>query len=815
MPSRDDLKYSLRLLSKTPGFTLVTLAILTIGLSLYISSYTFSEMITDKPMPFPNGEHYVSLKTVDTQSNSETGQENHDAYSFNRIDQSAQSYAVLGAFARTSSTLSDGDYARRYSGGLISPQLLEATSVQPAVGRMLTPEDSEPGASPVVMMGHSLWQDYYAGAMDIVGRTSLIDGEPYTVVGVLPDGFSFPLEFNYWLPLQVSDSAQPGEGNSLTLTGILEPNVTLEAAEVELNSLMRQIALDFPEFYDNRYEMVLPYASIQWDRSNPVFDIGFMSMLVTSLILILLTVNLSSLLFVRSGSREQELTVRSSVGATRWQLVQQVLVESLIICSVGFLLSLILSSIILRLFGTEFVAGWNGLPFWFDFNLNVQAVSNGLVTTAIIWIVSGSAVAYKTYSSDPSQLFSSSKSLGKSGKGLSIQLIVFAETILSFFLLICCGLLVVATSTMTNVDFGVNPDNKAYAFFDLSHSDYADSQRKLNYVGDLRQSILEIPGVRAASVTSGIPGRRGLPGTYSIDETDATSENQLPAQNSIWIESSYFETIEIPILEGRAFDSNDNANSDPVVIISEAFAQRLWEGESAIGKRLRSINTTENQWLTVVGVIPDILQASFPGPAAEVPSMYRPLAQGNRNLLGLIVQHDPQLTIDDLRTPINLAAANADRNIPLMRMRSLKEEQDSFTGVTSLIGQIFVTYSLTTLILATIGIYSVIARSIALETHRIGVCRAVGSSDFEIIGRYLKKGLGFLLGGAIVGGIPASVLIIVALNSIDQELHQNSIVLSALISTIVGVLFVIITLASYLPARKAVALEPGDALRYE
>ncbi|MCG8413129.1 MAG: ABC transporter permease, partial [Pseudomonadales bacterium] len=805
MQTLSDFRYSLRLLRKAPEFTAITLLVIVLGLSLFITSYTFTTMTSDEPMPFPNGDRFVSLRGVDPQNNGII--QGHDVFSYDRLLERSESYSVLGGYSRSTFVFSDGTDSRRFSGASITPDLFAATATSPILGRSLTTDDVLLNGDRVALISYTLWQDYYGGAADIAGRTSQVNGQPVTIVGVMPEGFHFPRSTDLWVPLAVPTNELPGQG-LISMIGVLKEFVTRSEAQAEAVSIMEQLAVEYPEYYDNRSELVSYYSTIYLGDFTLPLAVSF----ITWIVLALAVVNLSSLLYMRSNSRQQELVIRSSVGASGWELVKQVLMESFVICAFGLMLSCIATVILLQVL--EFAWGPNR-PYWYDFELNMDAVSIGIVVTLLIWLVSGLATSYKVYRSQPGEILDPANRGGgiQQKKVGATNLVVGIEVILSCFLLIFCGATVSMFKLSADTDYGVTSANRMVGAFSLSHSDYESEQSRISHIENLTTSIAEFPEVTLSAITTALPHRSGLPGRYEIEELDFANENQSPRQTTIWVSDNYFRAMDVSLLEGREFDTGDVSSSENVVILTENFARQLWPDSSAIGKRIRSMTDESDQWLTVVGVITPILQTEYD--FAVTPSLYRPLTQETPTTFFLVASHQGGLTASGFEQAAKAAAAGVDRNVPLEDIRSLEQQIALDLGGAGGFAVMFVEFTLATLILSGIGIYAVISRSIQLRTHEIGVRRALGSTDFKIIRRFLRQGFYFLLIGIAIGGAPALLMAVTALSFLDNIGDLAIASLPTVSLLVIAIVTFLIATASYLPSRKAILLEPGDALHYE
>ncbi|PCH61698.1 MAG: hypothetical protein COC19_04485, partial [SAR86 cluster bacterium] len=583
-----DLQYSIRLLRKTPVHTATTLFVMVLGLSLYLASYTFAKVRDDKPMPFPDGERFVVLKTIAPLTGfDEWRGSNLDLYTFERLRSSSDNYSVLAAVQLSLATVSDDrSYARQFRAATLSVDFLAATQVSPMLGRIFTQQDAAVEADNVAIISYTLWQDYYAADPDIIGRISSINGQLHNIIGVMPQGFTFPIREHLLLPLRLGNALQPNQGGRASLAGILRPGVTLQAAQVELLTLVDQLVEEFPESYTPKEVLVAPYAQAIGSGINGPQNAGFMMLSFAYLVLALTVVNLSTLLFMRSTSRKQELAVRATMGAGGFELAKQVLLESALLCLTGMVLSLALSRVLVNMmFGSA-----AGRSFWETTELDLQTVLVALAVTTVIWLNAGLIVAYRAWKTAPGNLLSdSNKGSGSGGKGTASKVIVGVEVVLSCFLLFITGAMIVLLTRTAVTDPGTNTADTAFAKFNLSHLGTSDLSRQLVFVDDLIREVGELPGINAAAVTSAPPARSGRYGTYQLEQYLGTERNEeLPDQSTIWVTNNYFAAIGVDLMEGRGFDSSDTSSSAKVVIITDEFARQLCPQESPLGK---TINT--------------------------------------------------------------------------------------------------------------------------------------------------------------------------------------------------------------------------------
>ncbi len=813
-----DFNYSLRLLRKTPAFTGITLLIIVLGLSLYTTAYTLEQILTDKPLPYPDGDRYVALKTIfENSGNNERGLNNHSEYSYRYIEANSDSFSSLHAYTMSNYVLSDGEYARTFSGAALEWEFLQATAITPILGRVFNQADAVPGAESVVVISESVWESYYNSDPGIIGHTSRINGEPATIVGVLPSSFQFPIWEQVWVPLSISQTPAPPDGSvfdvssSISLVGILEPGVDSDSAGNELTALVSQLASSFPETFDDRLEYLSPFVSLNQDRG---FNFGRIMSFITLVILALAVINLSSLLFIRSRSRQHELAVRSSVGASGRELAKQVLLESFVICFIGFLLSLVLSMVLTETLNYLFVNSMGLLPFWFEMSLEADAIAIGLFLTALIWLAAGLPMAVHAYRSQSAALLGgNNKGVQSSSRNLVTKAVVTTEVVLSFFLLVCCGATIYIAARVLDVEYGIDTQKHMVGSFNLNHPDYQSDSEKVRYIQTLIERVEEIPEITLAAVSTAPPGSFGLAANYELDDRDVAVGDQLPILRTIWVNDGYFDSLNIELLSGREFTGGDTGNSNAITVIQQNLADSLWPGESALGKRIGVTRQGETEWLTVVGVVSNLLQAAM-NISDIPPSIYRPISQSTPTNYYLVAQFQTNISLADLETQLRIAAGNVDRNIAIDNFRLLQRQIEINQAGLDILEPVFLTFALATFLLAGIGIYGVIARSITLRKHEIGVRRAVGSGNHAIVLRFLGQGTAYLLIGTLLGGTTAVIAISGIVSSLSSSASMSAF-LPTTVFTVILLMGALVFLACYIPAKRVISLEPGDALRYE
>ena len=811
-----DIKYSSRLLAKSPAFTAVSMLIIVLGMALFLCAYSLRSNFGTKPLPYADGDRYVGVNTIFEKTGVSSFNGNFNGYAINYIRGRIKSFERFGAYRWRSITLTDGEYAQEYTGAEILPDLLAMTGVQPFMGRLLTDEDAASDAAPVVLIRYKVWENYFAADPNIIGTTTDIGGVPHTIIGVMPKNFDYPNSQHIWLPLDLSDALTPTASN-LSALGKLKDGVTFAEANLEFNTLYTNLVEEYPAYYAHS-----PVAEVLPLRAaiTPSSTSGFAQLLqiLNFVILALVILNLTALLFVRAHTREKELAVRSAMGASGWQVAKQILLESLLICIGGLAFSIAIADVILyfteqRLIQDATESDWPGdLSSWVNLTIDWGGLGTAIITTALIWLLSCAGVSYRTARIDSNTILAAgSKGSNQPINNWLVRIVISAEVIVSSFLLIVCCLLAAAIFRLYQLDYGTATDNYYTAIFNLNSQHYQDPRQRQQFVDELRRELSALSEFDDATVTSALPGQFGMGIGYDIEDRDLRSNQQYPIQSLVAVAPNYFDLLEVKLREGRSFNNGDNEDSLQVAIIDELLAQQLWPNESALGKRLHINPSSASQWVTIVGTTSHIIQGTPYGGFDRQPTLYRPITQFTPNRFSLAVKVKPQIASQVAEAGLRDTFKRLDRELALLSLRPLTRVIEMSVSSMRVPAQSAIGYAIATLIFAVIGIYGLIARSVILRTNEIGIRKALGSGKFKVLWIFLRQGLIYLTMGSLIGGIAAlltSNLLTTYFNNLFNDVQW---ILASVIVTIGS----LILLASYIPARKVLALEPGDALRDE
>ncbi len=808
-----DLIFNLRLLRKNFGFVAICVLMIALGMGLSITLYTIMDNAGTKSLPLPDGDRYVTVMRYDTNygTNRRFG---FDAHTYQTLEESVSSFRIFGATRRLIAIFSDNEVAARYQGVYVTPNILQASGVRPVLGRTLLPSDDIPGAQPVVLISNLLWQNYYSAREDIVGTTSIINGSAYTIIGVMPEGYRFPVTHDLWLPLQLGGSYEPGDAPELRTIGILNENSTVESASIEIDTLLASLVSSFPEVYDNLGGIVNPCCGILTADSQIV---KYSLPALTTFLLLLVSLNVANLILVRTNQRIHEFAIRSALGASKKRLVRAILQDSLLICLLGSLLGLVLADFGMTYVdraATEALSVIGGQPFWFNFDWELETAVAAVLVIIVIWLLSAGLAVWQIARQDLSiTLAGGNNSATESRSSFGTATMVSFEMVFSCFLLILSGVAIGSSIDAVRTDYGTATVGYLTGEIDLSSDRYVESSSRDSFRENISQNLLGRDGIEAVAFTTALPSQYGQEVRYSLEDQDVRVDNQYPRQNVIHISENYFETMDVALQAGRGFDGADTANALQVVIVDELFAELMWPDQSALNKRIQIAPETEaSQYLTVVGVSSHIVQ-SFVLDGLYSPSFYRPITQtccdNSAQTLSVVlkVAGNP----DDYRQVLQRSSADIDREVPISNIFSLVGIIETSNSVVLFISEAFSSMALITLALAITGIYAIVSRSVRQRTKEIGIRRAVGSSNNEVHWVFMKQGLKYLGLGLLVGGGGAALIT----NSMSNGSVRLIDWLPLTLMVVSSGLALLVFIATYSPASVLVALEPGEALRDE
>ena len=802
-----DLKYAWRLLHKSWGYSLMCAGVvaLSVGLAVWTYSMAYSQVL--KPLGFPDSERWYSVQIgADATA---TARPRVDAYTYQELLKQNRSADYLGAFVDRGVVLSEGQASTSLRAAAISPRLLAATQVVPRLGRKFEDTDGQPGAVAVAILSFDTWQNYFAADPAIVGKTARIDSEPVQIVGVMPKDFYAFEDFELWLPLQMTNLARPGD-STMTLSPliVLDKDQNLNTVLNEMKPGIARVNSEYPDLFNSgRYVTLIPALRIFTHAETPLVAIvGFMA----AAVLLLGCVNISMVFLARLLERSRELALRTALGAPRSRLLQQCLLETALIVLLGLVAGYGLAAM-----GVRWTQGLS------NFIAQITAAGRldnvmvlrpvdlviAVVSATAIWLLSTLIPAWRIARQDAAVV------LAGSGKGPSVRggnksagLLVGLQVVISCLVLVICGNMVLAVNKEVGKPTGLNTARVMITTYPtLFDSRFSGAPQRLRYWEDLTAAIeSRMPGAEVGFTTAA--PTRPAKVAASIETRQGTENRGTLSLPFAEVSDNYFRLLGLRLRSGRLFDSTDNSASLNVAVVDEQMVARYWPDQDALGKRVQLNPSNNGPWLTIVGVVSAV--AGRPYRTEDIGIIYRPLRQALPSGFQLLVKLP--YTATDSRVALRAAAFAVDRDLPLHNLQMLDDYLAALDLNYRAMIPVLIVVAIITAMLAASGLFGLISRSVAQRTQEVGIRRALGATSWRATSMFLRQG-GLYLSVGIVG---VGLGIIVA--NLSSAIITN--ILDHAILTTLGVFLlmaIVIFTASHLPSRRAVALEPGDALRYE
>ena len=804
-----DFKYALRLLVNNPGFTALTTAVMACGLGLCVYMFSFINTTFLRPLPFDNGERMVVIDGVQGGVTYNGG--TFSMHDYVDVKAQANSYETLGIYSTVTANVSGGDQAVRFEAVVSGPELFRFTGVAPIKGRLFNEDDNQPGANLVAVIGYEMWQNYFGGREDILGYRFFSNGEQAEVIGVMPENYRFPINNSLWMPMRLDiKDLKRGEGYSVALYGLLKEGVSMEQANFEVVDIMKRLEHQYPELNSGTSAKVSTFMeSFMGDGSMPIL---YVMVIAVSFVLLLACTNVGNLLMARASERAKETAIRVALGAPRGRLVMQMLWESLLICLLGGVFGLLLAAWGLEVTNDimpSFVP--DKPPFWWEIQLDIDILLITLGMVAITAIITGLLPAWKTVNGNVNEVLRDGTrgALGRKAGRLSRTLVIF-EVALSCTLLTMAAMMAYAINYAMDIDYGADTTGVLTARVGLPEADYAKPEQQLQFYQALMTEMASMPGVSGVGAATSIPANYTGYSPIQIEGQEQRKDGGYPRANSANIYPGTFETLKVKLLQGRMFAASDNLDSEKVVLVSESFVKQHWPNDpDVIGKRIRWVDEEQSDWFRVIGVVEHVIHGQPFAPGKYRGSVYRSYLQLPSRFLTVVAR--TRGDANALAPSLVKAVASVDANLPAYWVKPMAAIVYRNTAGMSFVSTIFNLFALAAILLAASGIYGVMANAINQRTQELGVRRALGAADNSVIMLLMKQGWWQLLVGTIVG-LPIAYFLG---NQVVKIIGVESNGLYGVFVAIPLLIAAVVSLATLIPALKAVRLEPSTALRYE
>src|SRR5438105_3650360 len=815
-----NLRYALRVLAKQPLFTAIVILTFALGIGANTAVFSVVNAVLLRPLPFHEPQNLVAVGEYDIREKADPGTEIDSISYLDYVDWRDQNivFEHVAVYTNQSvSTLTDGNEALHVQGESVSADLFPLLGVQPALGRVFLPKEDEPG-NHVVILSHELWQRRFGADPNILGRTLTLDGHGFQVVGVMPPRFTYPLRFSnppeLWITMSnlrqtPPDGSQPmteqRDNDFFSCVARLKPNVSIQQAQANINTITANWRRQYP---DSKLHVGAKVISEMSSMVGSTRSALFMLCAMAGCVLLVACVNVANLLLARSLSRNREISIRAALGAGRWHIIRQLLVESILLGAMGGLAGLLIA-----VWGIDSLKAFlPSIPRIDEISPDIRVLAFTAFVSLGVGMIAGLLPAWRASRPDlAGSLNESSRGSteGTSGRRTRAALVV-VEIVLSLVLLASAGLLVESFLRLQKVPAGFDATNIMTARAALPESNYGKPEQAADFYKNLVERVSTLPGVQSAGAAWWIPlSGSEISFNFNIEEHPIATGQQPVAQVNV-VSPDYFQTVRAPIRSGRAFNERDDRTSPPVAIVSESFAKQFFPGEDPIGKRIipnGSIDPGKPPVREIVGVVADMHLISLRLPPK--PQIYLPHQQFAIQTMSIFVrtQMDPQSLIGSLRRTVG----EIDKDVPIYRARTLADYMSSSVAQPRLNAMLVGLFALIALLLAAAGIFGVMSYSVTQRTQEIGIRLALGAQRYDVLRLVVLQGMRFV-GAVIVLGLIGVFICTRLFQSLLFGIGATDLrTMFAVTLILTAVAFV----ACLLPARRATLVDPIKALRAE
>ena len=804
-----DLRSGVRMLVKYPTLSLV--AVLTLGLGIGLSTTVFCVVNGGlfKGLPFPNADRIVSV--VSTTSSQNQPRQPMSVHDLAVIQDRQSSFDKIGAYGFAPMNFADQQgRPERLAGGQLTAAAFEALGVEPLLGRGFREGDDRPGAEPVMLLSYELWRDRYGSAPDIVGRAIRANGVHRVVIGVMPEKFAFPIREAVWTPLVVNPLAtKRGQGPNHQVIARLKPDVSIAQAKAQLSSISSQLANEFPETNRGVGADAMPYAELI--LGPEIYNLLYTMLGAGIGVLLIACVNVSNLLVARASLRQREVAVRMALGAARGRVIRQHLTEVLVLATVGTAVGIFLSIFGMRWFTQALSV--SPPPFFITFELDyrVMLFVLGLIVLASLF-AGGLPAMHAARVSAGAALKDDSRSSTSARLGKFSNALVVAELAVSCGLLIAAGLMIKSVIQLKNVQMPFAIEHVLTARVDLPRSNYPDPAASIRFYEELLPRLQAVPGVEAATLSDGLPAAGNGAIRVQIEGKAYPQDSDYPLAREGIVTAGYFETFQTRLLNGREFRVTDVTTSQPVAIINESFARVHFPNLDPMGRKMRRViaASPKEPWLTIVGVVPDMLMEGIGNNNASPVGYYIPIAQsdvGNGVRVAVRTRGEPA----GMTSLVRAAVASLDSDLAIYEVNTMRWVIDRQTWFYTIFGTFFMAFGICALLLAGAGLYGVMSFAVTQRTREMGVRSALGAQSGQLIFLVMRKSVVQLLIGLVLG-LGLAMLVSGALQPVLYHVDPRDV---AVFVAVTLTLTVAALVASFLPARRVTKIDPVLALATE
>ena len=797
-----DLRYAARLLAKSPVFAAV--AILTLGLGVGANSAIFSlvNAVLLRPFPFPEPDRLVFV----WEETAMFGLKDSVVAMGNFTEWRARNrvFEQMGALEQRRYLVTGAGEPLQIRGSIVTAGLFRTLGVQPALGRLFREEEDQPGTARVAILSDGFWHRAFGGDPAILGRNFFLNEEKYDIVGVMPPGFRFPDSANeLWAPTgtgyEPADLTNKGRHDSIVVAR-LAPGIPVRRANEDIRAIASQMQREYPETNRSVSAFVAPMRDHFVGETRPAL---LMLLAAVGFVLLIACANIANLLLARATVRRREMAVRAALGAGRCQIVRQLLTENILLALCGGALGLGIAGSSLHFLESLVPSGIAGLA---ALEVDLRVLGFTLAVSLLTGMICGLVPGLQALRLDLHQVLKQRGVRSATGSRKLQRALVIAEVALAFVLTVGAGLMIQTLSRVRSVDVGFRTDHLLSARMAPATRKYEEPAKRMAFYQGILQRVTALPGVVSAGFSNGVPiAFKGWVNGFTIEGQPPLGGDVLTNANYRVVTPDYLRTLGVPLLEGRSISDSDTAGSPPVVLINESMKRRFWPGERVLGKRLRFSN--ETPWITVAGVVGDIHQAGLDtAPKAE---LYVPAAQAPilATWLALRTRGSPA----QVAAAVRAAVREVEPDSPVPEMSSMEDIIDREVAQRRVHSTLLAVFALLALLLASLGVYGVLAYLVGQRTQEIGIRIALGATPAEVLQSVLGQGVALGAAGIGIGALVA----LGATRMLSRLLFGIAPTDPLTFISVGSLLLVTAAAASCVPALRAMKVDPIQALREE
>jgi len=795
-----DLRYGFRSLLRRPGFTLIALIALALGIGANTAIFSLVNAVLLKPLPFPEPDQLVWAWGNIRNAGNRASVSPPDFLDFRSQNKTFEQFAASGTLPLAVNLTGSGEPERLSASG-VTGNYFQALRVQPSLGRGFTLENERPGQDLVAVLSYALWQSRFAGDASIVNKSIVLDGRSFQVIGVMPKNFTFPQSADLWVPLNFDSDPEMKlrKAHFLRPIGRLKPGVTLSEAQADTDAISLGLENVYP---DSNTGWSLRLVSLREQLVGNTRGTLFILFGAVGFVLLIACANVANLMLVRAATRQKEIALRAALGASRIRLIRQMLTESVLLAVIGGALG-----VLIAVFGVDLLLKLSegSIPITADVKIDATVMMFTLLLSLGTGLLFGLVPAFRTLRSG---LTDSLKEAGRTGGGQlrsrTRSLLVVFECAVAVVLLIGAGLLVRSLVELLKTNPGFETDGVLTMRLDLARKKYDTPEKAARFFGGLESQIGRLPGVEAVGLITELPLSGQLNDMpFTVEGRPPVSIDQAFDFDFRRVNRDYFKALQIPLLRGRNFTEQEVEQSSKVLLVSEQLVTTVFPNEDPIGKRLQLVMGPD-LW-EIIGVVGDIRDRSLN--AQPFGAMYMPTRQTGRSNLVVRTQGDPLNLVGPIRREVHAI----DPEQPISAIRTMNDWIDTSVAAPRFNTLLLGLFAGVALLLATTGIYGVMSYVVAQRTHEIGVRMALGAGRWNVLNLVLRQGMGLVLVGVVLGLFGAFALTRVMSALLFGVTAKDPFTFAAVAMLLALVAFV----ACYIPARRATKVDPLVALRYE